>query len=94
MRHDLHLYGQTSQGEKCEAEVSIWADDDAGYQRELDWWKPRAAWFLKKPGYPDVPPDVKVVVERVERIEISEQQFQPMPLPPGLAELFNGMLPH
>ena len=104
MRHDIRLHGRTTQGEDCVAMISVYTPtiDSDEIQKELDSWTPHLAWFLKKPGSPDVPAGAEIDVVRVERLEKrppQQRQFQPFPmqgnggppLPPGLMQIFGGM---
>ncbi|HKA07113.1 MAG TPA: hypothetical protein VKD71_07630 [Gemmataceae bacterium] len=68
MRLDLRLHGRTATGQKCRADVSVYAGSQRELRKEADLAARKAAWMSTEPPYDPIPDGSQITIERVERI--------------------------
>jgi hypothetical protein len=68
VRLDLRLHGRTASGQKCRAEVSVYAGSQRELRKEADLAARKAAWMSADPPYDPIPEGSEITIERVERI--------------------------
>jgi hypothetical protein len=68
VRLDLRLHGVTAEGQKCQADVSVYAGSLRELEREADLAARKAAWMSADAPYDPIPEGSKITIEHVERI--------------------------
>lgn len=68
MRFDLRLHGTTAGGQKCEAEVSVYARSKKELMKEADLAARKAAWVTADPPHDPIPDGSQITIEHVEKI--------------------------
>lgn len=76
MRLDFKLIGHTEDGTLCVAHVTNYCDGPEEVNEVAA--KTRPIWLEDKPGFPYVPDDVKVIVDRMEEFHKKELKQQIM----------------
>ncbi len=68
MRFDLRLHGQTASGQKCQADISVYANSQQDLQEQADIAARSAAWIAAEPPHDPIPEGSHITVENVEKI--------------------------
>ena len=68
MRLDLRLHGRTSAGQKCQADVSVYAGSHQDLMTEADTAARTAAWVATDPPHDPIPEGSQIAIEHVEKI--------------------------
>jgi len=66
MRFDLRLHGRTDQGQRCVADVSVYADSSDSLQRQAREAGMSGPWYTADEASTLIPDDSTIIVERVE----------------------------
>ena len=68
MRLDLRLHGRTAAGQKCQADVSVYASRQQDLMTEADNAARSAAWLATDPPHDPIPEGSQIAIEHVEKI--------------------------
>ena len=68
MRLDLRLHGRTAEGQKCRADVSVYATSQKDLMKQADNAARSAAWLAVDPPHDPIPEGSQITVENVEKI--------------------------
>ena len=68
MRFDLRLHGRSASGQRCRADVSVYAASQRQLQEQARKASETAAWLAAEPPYDPIPEGSAITVERVERL--------------------------
>jgi hypothetical protein len=68
MRLDLRLHGHTASGQKCQADISVYASSQKKLREEADIAARSAAWIAAEPPHDPIPEGSQITVERVEKL--------------------------
>ena len=68
MRLDLRLHGRTATGQKCRADVSVYASSQRELRKEADLAARTAAWMAAEKPHDPIPDGSEITIEHVERI--------------------------
>jgi hypothetical protein len=68
MRLDLRLHGRTATGQKCQADVSVYATSAKELQKQADLTAQTAAWMTAEKPIEPIAEGSEITVEHVERI--------------------------
>jgi hypothetical protein len=68
MRFDLRLHGRTQSGQKCRADISVYASGQKDLQEQADIAARSAAWEAEGPPYDPLPEGSHITIERIEKI--------------------------
>ncbi len=68
MRLDLRLHGTTASGQKCQADVSVYASSQKDLMVQTDIAARSAAWLSKEPPYDPIPEGSRITIESVEKV--------------------------
>ena len=68
MRLDLRLRGRTATGQKCQADISVYASSQKELQEQADIAARSAAWLAANPPHDPIPEGSQITVENVEKI--------------------------
>ncbi len=68
MRLDLRLHGCTASGQKCQADVSVYASSQKELMEQADTAARSAAWIATDPPHDPIPEGSQITVENVEQI--------------------------
>ncbi len=68
MRLDLRLHGRTASGQKCQADVSVYASSQKELMKEADTAARSAAWVATDPPHDPIPEGSQIAIEHVEKI--------------------------
>lgn len=68
MRLNLRLHGRTPDGQKCRADVSVYAKSKSDLKKQADLAARKAAWLAVEPPYDPIPDGSHITIEHVERI--------------------------
>lgn len=68
MRLDLRLHGRTPAGQKCQADVSVYAKSQKDLMKQADNAARSAAWIATDPPHDPIPEGSQITVENVEKI--------------------------
>ncbi len=68
MRLDLRLHGRTASGQKCQADVSVYASSQKELMKEADTAARTAAWVATDPPHGPIPEGSQIAIEHVEKI--------------------------
>ena len=68
MRLDLRLKGRTAAGQKCQADVSVYAGSQKELMEQADKAARSAAWIATDPPHDPIPEGSEITVENVEKI--------------------------
>jgi hypothetical protein len=68
MRLNLRLHGTTASGQKCQADVSVYATGPRDLQKQADEAARSAAWITSDPPNDSIPEGSHITVEHVEKI--------------------------
>ena len=68
MRFDLRLRGRTASGQKCQADVSVYAKSEKQLKKQADHAARSAAWIATDPPHDPIPEGSQIIIERVEKI--------------------------
>jgi hypothetical protein len=68
MRFDLRLHGRTSTGQKCRADISVYASSQKDLQEQADIAAKTAAWEAAAPPHDPIPDGSQITIERVEKL--------------------------
>jgi hypothetical protein len=68
MRFDLRLHGRTAAGQKCQADVSVYARSQKQLQDEAKKAAETAAWLSAVAPHEPIAEGSHITVERVERL--------------------------
>jgi hypothetical protein len=74
MRFDLRLHGQTSDGRRCVAHVSVYADSLASLQQQAHQAGTTGPWYCDDDTATLIPDNSTIVVERVEQLNRYEDR--------------------
>jgi len=66
MRFDLRLHGVTADGQKCQADVSVYASGARDLQKEADVAARTAAWEWAEAPHGPTPAGSQITIERVQ----------------------------
>jgi len=66
MRFDLRLHGRTEEGQRCVAEVSVYANSAESLQHEANEAAINAPWHTDDEAATWIPNNSTIMVERVE----------------------------
>jgi hypothetical protein len=66
MRFDLRLHGKTDQGQRCVADISVYADSHAALQKQVEEAGASGPWYSADEACAPIPDNSTIVVERVE----------------------------
>jgi hypothetical protein len=62
------LHGRTATGQKCRADVSVYASSQRELRKEADLAARTAAWMAAEKPHDPLPNGSKITIEHVERI--------------------------
>jgi hypothetical protein len=68
MRFDLRLRGRTASGQKCQADVSVYARSQKQLVQQAKKAATSAAWHASAPPHELIPEGQHITVEHVERL--------------------------
>lgn len=68
MRLDLRLHGRTASGQKCQADVSVYASSQKELMKEADTAARSAAWVATDPPHDPIPEGSQIAIEHLEKI--------------------------
>lgn len=68
MRLNLRLHGKTASGQKCQADVSVYAKSQDDLMKQADAAARSAAWLATDPPHDPIPEGSEITVEHVEKI--------------------------
>ena len=68
MRLDLRLHGRTAAGQKCQADISVYATGAKELQEQADIAARSAAWIAADPPHDPIPEGSHITVENVEQL--------------------------
>lgn len=68
MRFNLRLHGRTKEGEKCRADVSVYAVSHKELQDQAHKAAEHAVWLANGPPHDPIPEGASITIENVERI--------------------------
>jgi hypothetical protein len=68
MRLNLRLHGVTASGQKCQADVSVYAGSEKDFMKQADLAARSAAWLATEPPHDPIPEGSQITVERVEKL--------------------------
>jgi hypothetical protein len=68
MRLDLRLHGRTATGQKCQADISVYATSAKDLQKQADLAAQTAAWMTTEKPIEPIPEGSEITVEHVEQI--------------------------
>ncbi len=68
MRLDLRLHGRTASGQKCQADVSVYASSQKDLMKEADNAARSAAWVATDPPHDPIPEGSNIAIENVEKL--------------------------
>lgn len=68
MRFDLRLHGRTATGEKCRADISVYADSQKELMKQADVAARSAAWRSDTPPHDPIPEGSQITIEHVEKL--------------------------
>jgi hypothetical protein len=66
MRFDLRLHGRTGEGQRCVADVSVYADSHAELQKQVEVAGTGGPWYTADEACALIPDESTITVERVE----------------------------
>jgi len=68
MRLNLRLHGHTASGQKCQADISVYASSQQKLMEEADNAARSAAWVATDPPHDPIPEGSEITVEHVEKL--------------------------
>lgn len=68
MRLDLRLKGHTASGQKCQADVSVYAKSQKDLMKQADTAARSAAWIAVDPPHDPIPEGSQITIEHVEKL--------------------------
>jgi hypothetical protein len=74
MRFDLRLHGKVAGGERCVADVSVYADSAASLKHEVDQAATNAPWHTDDDAATWIPDNSTIIIERVELLNKETQR--------------------
>lgn len=68
MKLDIRLHGHLEDGRKCTADMAFYLPEDTQQKREeaIKEQSEFAPWLLNEPGWPDIPENATVTIDRAE----------------------------
>lgn len=73
MRLNLRLHGRTAAGQKCQADISVYASSQKELQEQADIAARSAAWLAADPPYNPIPEGSRIIVENVDELSSGRQ---------------------
>ena len=68
MRFDLRLRGRTASGQRCQADVSVYADSQKELMAQADAAARKAAWLATDPPHDPIPEGSQITIESAEKV--------------------------
>jgi hypothetical protein len=68
MRLNLRLHGVTASGQKCQADISVYAGSEKEFKKQADLAARSAAWLAVDPPHDPIPEGSQITVEHDEKI--------------------------
>ena len=87
MRYDLRLFGRLDDGRECQADISIYVKEDQELFKLANEAAGDAPWLLKEKGWPDVPDNANITIERVEHLNKPKEEPIPGSFPALMKKL-------
>lgn len=68
MRFNIRLLGRTDSGQRCQADVSVYARSQRGLQEQARKAAETAVWLARDPPHEAIPEGSSIIVEHVKRL--------------------------
>ena len=68
MRFNLRLSGRTASGQRCQADITVYASSQAQLREQANRAAETAAWRAADPPHDPIPEGAHISIEKVEKI--------------------------
>lgn len=84
MRLDLRFHGHLDDGRQCSATMSVYVQDEKDQEKIIKEAATTAPWLIHEPGWPDIPEDATVNIDRVENLNEQRARSHAKMIAPGV----------